>query len=62
MLVAGSCDVLENVALFQVLAASTDPRWTALAAVCARVKFGLLLVGVPFTWLGALLTLASRSG
>jgi hypothetical protein len=60
MLVAGACDVLENIALFRVLAASADPRWSALAAVCARVKFGLLLIGVPFTWLGALLTLSSR--
>lgn len=61
MMLAGACDVLENIALFQVLAASTDPTWTALAAVCARAKFTLLLIGVPFTWLGSLLTLATGS-
>lgn len=61
MLLAGACDVLENVALFQVLAASADPTWTALAAVCARAKLALLFVGVPFTWLGSLLTLAGSS-
>jgi hypothetical protein len=59
MLLAGTCDVLENLALFQVLASSINPTWTALAAVCARAKFTLLLVGAPFTWLGSLLTLAT---
>jgi hypothetical protein len=59
MLLAGVCDVLENLALFQVLAASANPMWAALAAVAARVKFTLLVIGVPFTWLGGLITLAS---
>lgn len=58
MLLAGVCDVLENVALFRVLAASPSPAWASLAAVAARVKFALLLVGAPFTWVGALVTLA----
>jgi hypothetical protein len=59
MLLAGACDVLENVALLQVLGASASPTWPALAAVAARVKFALLIVGTPFTWVGALVTLAS---
>jgi hypothetical protein len=62
MLLAGACDVLENVALLQVLAASTNPAWSALAAVAARVKFVLLIVGAPFSWLGAVVTLASSPG
>ena len=48
-------DAVENFALFQVLLGAIDSFYPAIAALCAVVKFGLLVFGFVYAVVGWLL-------
>jgi hypothetical protein len=52
---AAAFDALENFALFRVLTGMSVSPWPRLAAVCAILKFTLLLVSILFALTGWLL-------
>ena len=54
-LVAALFDAVENFALWKILLGEIIPQWTRLAAVCAFIKFGLLVVGLVYVFVAALL-------
>lgn len=45
-------DAVENFALFKILLGAFESSYPAIAAVCATVKFGLLLLGLLYALLG----------
>lgn len=51
-LVAALFDAVENFALWQILQGALTQPWPKLAASCAQVKFGLLLLGLVYAVLG----------
>jgi len=53
---AAGLDAVENVGLTALVFGALDPFWPLLSAVCAYGKFGLLFVGLVYSFLG----LASR--
>jgi hypothetical protein len=55
--VAAGCDVVENLALLQVLDGHTDQPWPGIAFVLASVKFLLLTLASLYAVAGFLLTL-----
>ena len=57
VLAAGFLDAAENYALIRVLRGEVLARWTALAYHCAVAKFGLVLLGLVYLILGAILGL-----
>ncbi len=48
--VASLFDAVENFALFQVLLGAYDSSYPAIAAVCATIKFGLLILGLAYAF------------
>lgn len=53
-LAAALFDAVENFALWKILLGALTSPWPELAAVCAQVKFGLLLLGLLYalaSWL-----------
>ena len=51
-LVAALFDAVENFALWQILSGTLAQPWPELAAFCAQVKFGLLLLGLVYALVG----------
>lgn len=51
-LIAPLFDAVENFALWQVLLGDFQALWPSLAAICATVKFILLLLGLAYALLG----------
>lgn len=47
-------DAVENYALFQILLGAYESSYPAIAAVCATIKFGLLLSGMLYAVVGGL--------
>jgi hypothetical protein len=52
MLAAGALDMVENVALLQLLLGSTSAHWPALGTACAIPKFGIILAGIVYIAVG----------
>ena len=50
-----SLGTVENFALFQILLGAYESSYPAIAAVCATIKFGLLIFGLVYTLIGWLL-------
>lgn len=48
-------DAVENYALFQVLLGAFDSHYPALAAICAAIKFLLLIFGLLYAILGGVI-------
>lgn len=48
-------DAVENYALFQVLLGAFDSPYPAIAAFCAMIKFGLLVLGLLYAVLGGVI-------
>ena len=48
-------DAVENFALFQVLLGAAQPSHPAVAAVCASIKFALLIFGLVYALIAGLL-------
>jgi hypothetical protein len=48
-------DAVENIALWETLAHGVNLTWPQIAFCCASFKFGLILIGIGFSGLGALL-------
>jgi len=51
-LAAALFDAVENFALWKILLGAWASPWPELAAVCAQVKFGLLLLGLVYALAG----------
>lgn len=51
-LAAGVFDAVENYSLWQLMAGNLQESWAGLAAACAMVKFGLLLLGLAYALIG----------
>jgi len=58
--VAALLDAIENLALIRLLFGATTPFWPPLAQICATVKFLLVLSGLVYVLLTALLYLLRR--
>jgi hypothetical protein len=54
MLAAAVLDMIENVALWQLLLGSMNAHWPKLATTCAILKFGIILAGVGYIAIGLL--------
>jgi hypothetical protein len=54
-LAAALFDAVENIALWEALAHGVNGTWPQVAFWCASFKFGLILIGIGFALLGALL-------
>lgn len=54
MFAAAALDMVENVALWQLLLGSMNAHWPKLATTCAMLKFGILLAGVGYVVIGLL--------
>jgi hypothetical protein len=54
-LAAALFDAFENIALWETLAHGVNLTWPQVAFWCASFKFGLILIGIGFALLGALL-------
>jgi hypothetical protein len=50
--VAAAFDAVENFALFQVLGGAFDSAYPSVAAVCATIKFSLILLGLLYALTG----------
>jgi len=48
-------DAMENFALFQVLLGMANSSYPAIAAICATIKFGLLIFGLIYAFVAWLL-------
>lgn len=48
MYAAAALDMVENVALWQLLLGSMNVHWPTLATACATLKFGIILTGVGY--------------
>ncbi len=59
-LAAALFDAVENYALWRVLLGSMFSSYPEVAALCAAVKFGLILLGVAYALLGALLPRSNK--
>jgi hypothetical protein len=51
-LAAAIFDALENFSLWQVMQGDLQALWPRLAAICATVKFGLLILGLVYALTG----------
>ncbi len=51
-LAAALFDAVENFILWKILPGATASPWPELAAVCAQVKFGLILLGLVYALAG----------
>jgi len=51
-LTAALFDAVENFALWQILLGALTQPWPGLAAFCAKVKFGLLILGLVYALIG----------
>ena len=52
VLAAAFFDAVENFALWQILLGALAQPWPELAALCAKVKFGLLFLGLFYALMG----------
>jgi len=52
---AAAFDAVENYALFQILLGAYDSIYPSVAAICATIKFGLLLFGLLYSLAGWLI-------
>ena len=59
MFAAAALDMIENVALWQLLLGAMNAFWPILATTCATLKFGIILAGVTYIAIGALAVLRS---
>ncbi|TVR66878.1 MAG: hypothetical protein EA420_01245 [Candidatus Competibacteraceae bacterium] len=59
MFAAAGFDMVENVALWQLLLGSPDAYWPKLATTCAVLKFGIILAGVGYIIIGLLALLGN---
>lgn len=50
--VAALFDAVENFALWRVLSGAFESNYPAIAAFCATIKFGLLIVGLIYAFVG----------
>jgi len=53
--VATLFDATENFALWKILLGEIIQQWTQLTAVCASIKFGLLIAGLVYVFVAAFL-------
>ena len=51
-LAAALFDAVENYSLWQLLLGNLQEDWANLAAMCATIKFGLLILGLAYALLG----------
>ncbi|MRR32354.1 hypothetical protein EG834_18955 [bacterium] len=51
-LAAALFDAVENYSLWQLLQGNLQEGWANLAAICATIKFGLLILGLVYALLG----------
>ena len=51
-LAAALFDAVENYSLWQLLLGNLQEGWANLAAMCATIKFGLLILGLAYALLG----------
>lgn len=58
--VAAALDAVENYALLQMLFGHLDPIWPPIAWWCAAPKFGIVLLGIPYSLIG-LAVIAARA-
>lgn len=59
--VAAVLDAIENFALLKILlAGATVPPWPTVAAACATVKFGLVILGLAYALAGVVFWLLAR--
>ena len=61
VLVAGLLDVIENVALIQVLLGSSSESWPVLARWCAAGKFAIVGLGLAYVVIGGVVVWALTS-
>jgi len=54
-LAAALFDAMENFALWKLMAHGVNSSWPQVAIWCASFKFGLIVIGIGFALLGALL-------
>ena len=54
-LVAALFDATENFALWKILLGNVQSMWPMIAAVCATIKFALILLGLGYAILGGIL-------
>lgn len=59
-LAAAIFDAVENLGLWRVLTGASGDTWPRLAAICAAVKFVLIVLGLVYSLTGAGLALWSR--
>ncbi|HCB13560.1 MAG TPA: hypothetical protein DEP36_08365 [Gammaproteobacteria bacterium] len=57
---AAALDMIENVALWQLLLGSMNAHWPILATACATVKFAIILTGIGYIVIGAWAVLIHR--
>ena len=58
---AAAFDAVENFALWQLLTNEVARPWPELAAICAKIKFGLILVGIVYALIAGLFPVKKKS-
>ena len=58
MWVAAGFDAVENFALLRILLSAPASPWPQLAFWCASIKFGLILIGLAYAGVGAVVGIA----
>jgi hypothetical protein len=57
---AALADAVENIALITLLFGPVASPWPEIAWICAMIKFGLILLGLVYTFYATVLRLAAR--
>ena len=60
VLAAAIFDAVENYALWKILQGALTQPWPEIAAVCAQIKFGLILIGLLYSLVSGLLLVARK--
>jgi hypothetical protein len=60
VLAAAVFDAIENYALWKILQGASAQPWPEIAAACAQIKFGLILIGLLYALVSGLLLAARK--
>jgi len=60
VLAAAVFDAFENYALWKILRGALVQPWPEIAAVCAQIKFGLILIGLLYSLIAGLLSFTRK--
>jgi len=60
VLAAAAFDAVENFSLWKILQGALVQPWPEIAAVCAKIKFGLILIGLLYALVSGLLPAARK--